>query len=104
MGQHQDVDLGMSEMIKRVARVMATARGCFDADGAAAENGFPCPFCHWGLEAEEESGCFAHARAAIEAVRDGLTIEMAKAFLNQSVESQSVEGGWRAAFAVALKP
>lgn len=60
----------MSEMVDRVAVVIAKARGCFDLDSAMAQTGFPCPFCLWDEEAKEESGCQFWAEQIIALMRE----------------------------------
>lgn len=62
----------MSEMVERVAALIATSRGCDDPESAKSKSGgeMPCPFCLWDIEAEEESGCVTWARKMIAAMRE----------------------------------
>jgi hypothetical protein len=57
------VGAGASEMVERVAKVLRKERGC-DAPG------FPCSFCQWTEDANDEVGCITLARAAIAAMRE----------------------------------
>jgi hypothetical protein len=56
------------EKIEALAQVFAKARGCFEDGAAAAKTGFPCPFCHWTVDAGDESGCITWAEIALEAL------------------------------------
>ena len=57
----------MTSRRDRIAAVLMKLRGCNEPGGSAESGMVPCPFCFWGLEAEEEAGCYAWADAIIAA-------------------------------------